>query len=294
MKKILLFLSYLTLLSAQTLEPRLYSNIPIDLNFLVVGAAHSEGSLPENSSLINPKLQINSAFLAYARGVNIAGKSAKIDVAIPTTCIDGTAIFLGTNVSRNICGLGDIKTRLSLNILGAPATSLKNFANYKQDTILGISLQITAPTGQYDKSKLVNISANRWALKIGTGISKKIKSFILELSLDAQYFTKNSQFIGKTRQQNIIYSTQAHLIYTLPKGIWFGFDANYYAGGENEENGVKLDDALNNSRYGATFSFPITKVNSIKINVNSGLFTRAGSDFDTISLFWQYRFIDGF
>ncbi len=293
--KTLLFLLFSVLsLQSQSLEPRLYTNVPTDLNFVILGTTHSEGALPSNSTLIDPQLNINAGIFAYARGLNIAGYSAKVDIIVPGACIDGTATFEGNKVSRNVCGLGDIKTRLAFNIFGAPATSPKNFRTYEQNTILGVSLQLTLPTGQYDKSKLVNIGANRWAIKVGTGVSQKLNSFLFEFDVDAEYYTKNDSFLGKTRQQDIIYSSQVHLIYLLQKGIWIGADANYYIGGENTQGGAKLGDSLNNSRYGATFSFPLSRLHSIKLNASRGMFTRAGSNFDTIGVFWQYHFTDNF
>ena len=296
-----LFFSILSLqlyLYGQSLEPRLYSNIPKDFNFLVTGYIYSSGALPENSSLKDPNIEIHSAFLAYARGLDIAGKSAKIDVGIPTACVKGDAIYNNNRVSRDICGLGDIKARFAYNFFGAPSTSVKNFASYKQDTIVGISTQVTIPTGQYSKDKLVNIGTNRWAFKVGTGVSKKISNFIFEFALDAEFYTKNKDFFIGTgvveKTQDFIYSAQIHIIYTFPKGIWLALDTNYYGGGENFLNGEGSDDALDNSRTGLTFAVPLNKSYSLKIYGSSGVFTRAGTNFDTLGLALQYRFADGF
>lgn len=73
----------------------------------------------------------NFTFFTYARGLNIAGDSAKVDIIVPGACIDGTATFKGNKVSRNVFGMGDIKTRLAFNIFGTPATSPKNFKTYE-------------------------------------------------------------------------------------------------------------------------------------------------------------------
>ena len=82
----MIFLLLNTTVFAQTLEPRLYSNTPTDLNFLVLGYAYTTGALPSNSSLQDPKLDIHASILAYARGLNILGKSSKVNLAVPTVC----------------------------------------------------------------------------------------------------------------------------------------------------------------------------------------------------------------
>lgn len=286
----LLFL--LSGLNAQSLEPRLYSNIPTDLNFLVLGYAYSTGALPSNSTLKDPQLDIHTSFLAYARGLNIAGHSSKVDIVVPSACLDGSAIYNGDNVYRDVCGLGDIKARVALNLFGAPALSLKEFGSYKQDTIIGVNLQVTAPTGQYNSNKLVNIGTNRWALKTGIGLSKKIKSFLFELALDAEFYTKNSNYLLGEKEQAPIYSTQVHIIYNMPKGIWIALDSNYYFGGENTITGDKQDDALDNSRTGLTLAFPLSKKYSLKFYGSRGVLTRAGTNFDTLGIVLQYKFLD--
>ncbi len=282
---------------AQTLEPRLYSNAPKDFNFLVLGYAYTQGALADNAALDlkDPQLQVNIGYLAYARAFDTLSKSSRIDVVVPTACINGYAQTSTKRVSRDVCGLGDTKVRYSINILGAPALSLKEFASYKQDTLIGISLQASLPTGQYDNTKLVNISTHRWAIKPGIGISQAINNFIIEASLDAEFYTQNSEFFGSnTRQQAPVYSAQTHLIYNISRGMWLGVDANYYVGGENTNNGVKAGDGFDNSRYGATFAFALNKKNSIKIYGNSGISTRTGTNFDMLAVAWQYRFAKEF
>ena len=290
----LLWLS--TLASAQTLEPRLYSNAPKDLNFLVVGYAYTEGALADSPSLglTDPELNANIAVFAYVRAIDVMGKSAKVDLIVPSMCIDGEGTHEGEQVYRDVCGLGDTKARFSINLFGAPALSLKEFASYEQDTIVGVSLQVTMPTGQYDGERLVNISTNRWALKPSIGVSKAINDFTFELSADAEFYTENSDFFGgNRREQEPVYSTQLHMIYTFMRGVWLGIDANYYYGGESSTNGVGADDALSNSRYGATLALPINRYNSVKLYGHSGAFTRTGTDFDMFGLAWQYRFGGG-
>ena len=291
---LLIFLS-LQSLKAQVLEPKLYDNIPVGLNFLLVGVGHSEGAIPENAflGLENPDLHINSGVFAYGRTFDVLGRNTKFDIIVPYSDLDGTAEEHGKPVSREINGLGDTKARVSFNLFGAPALSLQEFASYKPDTIVGVSLQVTIPTGQYDSSKLVNIGTHRWAMKPGIGISKSISKYTFEFSADAEFYTSNDDFYGGIkRTQDPIYSTQMHVLYTFRRAMWLAIGSTYYWGGEIYNNGIEVDSRLSNTRIGATFALPINKHHSIKIFANSGIDTEYGTDFDSIGIAWQYGWVD--
>lgn len=289
---ILLLLS-LSSLYAQSLEPRLYSNAPIGMNFLLAGYVYTYGSLPDSQQLDlqDADLDIHTGIFAYARVIELFGQSGKVDMIVPTACIDGDGIHKGKTVTRNVCGMGDIKGRISINLYGAPALSLKEFSTYKQDLIVGASLQVTAPTGQYESTKLVNIGANRWAIKPSIGVSKTLDRVTLELSGAVELYSDNDEFFPDAkREQDPVYSSQAHLIYAFESGLWLGLDANYYWGGETSINGVRSNDKIEDSRYGATLAIPVDKHHSIKLYGDSGINMRTGTDFDRIGIAWQYRF----
>ena len=69
-----------------------------------------------------------------------------------------------------------------MNFIGAPALTAAEFKDYRQDFILGASLRLTAPLGQYDSDKLVNIGTNRWSLKPEIGFSKAFGRWTVELT----------------------------------------------------------------------------------------------------------------
>lgn len=282
-------------LSAQVLEPRLYSNIPIGVNSLFIGYGYTQGAIPENQSLglEDPNLKIHSAVLAYIKSFDILGHNAKFDLILPISTLSGTGQHFGMDVSRNVSGLGDTKARLTFNLLGAPSLSLQEFASYKQDSIMGVSIQATIPTGQYESSKLINISTNRWAIKPAIGISKKVSQYKFEFVADAEFYSTDNDFYGGiTRKQDPIYSTQAHALYTFDRGKWLALGVTYYWGGEFINNGGRSKQELSNSRFGATFAMPIDKTSSIRIYGNSGIHTRYGTDFDGIGIAWIYSWTD--
>ena len=104
-----------------------------------------------------------------------------------------------------------------MNLYGAPALTLKEFQNYQQDLIVGVSLQVSVPSGQYDPSKLVNIGTNRWSFKPELGVSKAVGPWTLEFSAAVTFYTDNTDFLGgNTRTQDQVYSMRGHAIYGFP------------------------------------------------------------------------------
>ena len=168
---------------AQDIEPRAYANTPIGLNFLIAGYGYTGGGVAFDPSLPiqDAKVRVDATIFAYASSLELMGKSGKFDIVVPYAWVDGSATALGQFHDRQISGFADPQMRFSINLLGAPALSMKDFASYQQDTILGVSLNVTAPGGQYDSTKLLNIGTNRWSIKPEIGISKRLGRLTLEL-----------------------------------------------------------------------------------------------------------------
>jgi hypothetical protein len=221
------------------------------------------------------------------------GHNAKINMVLVTSSLNGTADVAGIPASREVSGMGDTKVRFTYNLIGAPSLSLKDFASYKQDLVVGMSIQTTIPTGQYDASKLINIGTNRWAVKPAIGISQVVGRYAFEFAADAEFYTTNDAFFGGiSRKQEPIYSTQGHVLYTFKPAMWLAVGATYYWGGDYVNNGVNSNTALSNTRIGVTFAYPINRQNSIKIYGSSGINTQYGTDFDAISIAWQHTWAD--
>ncbi len=287
------FLFFITSISnAQDLEPRAYSNIPVGLNFLAAGYAYTEGGVVFDPTvpLDNANIRINGAVLAYARSIKIGKMSGKVDVVVPYAWLSGTADFQGEQVSREVNGLGDSRVRMTVNFVGAPALPLSGFKDYKQNLIIGGSLQVYLPISQYDPTRLVNIGTNRFTIKPEIGISKTVGRLFLEFAGGVLMYTTNNDFYnGKTRSQAPIGSLQSHVIYTTKLGIWVAIDGTYYWGGKTTVDGVEGEDLQKNSRMGITLAVPVNIHHSLKLNYSTGISTRTGSDFDLIAIAWQYR-----
>jgi hypothetical protein len=281
---------------AQEIEPRAYSNAPVGVNFLIAGYAYTRGGLAFDPSLPlkDPDLRTHSAVLAYARVLDLGGLSGKIDMIVPYTWLSGSADYAGETVQRRVDGFADPKFRLSVNLYGAPALTLKDFAAYRQDLILGASLQVSAPTGQYDDSRLVNIGTNRWSFKPEVGASQALGPWTLEAAAGATLFTDNHDFYGDTsRSQDPLYSLRGHVIYSFGSGIWASADASYFTGGRTTIGGKLNDDRQDNWRVGGTAALPVFASTSVKLSASNGVSARTGNNYDLIGIACQYRWGGG-
>lgn len=69
---------------------------------------------------------------------------------------------------------------LEVNFLGAPALDRSEFVEYDQKWIAGASIQVVAPTGDYEADKLLNLGSNRWTLRPEVGFSRALEKWTLE------------------------------------------------------------------------------------------------------------------
>src|SRR4051812_34598989 len=235
---------------AQEAEPRSYSNTPVGLNFLIAGHLYAQGKMAfdPDLSIADATFHSNTELLAYVRSFDLAGQSAKFDMIVPSTSFRAEALVDGQPHERAMTGPGDPRFRLSVNLFGAPALSAKDFAGYRQDTIVGVSLQVAAPLGNYDNTKLLNLGNNRWSFKPELGISKAWGPWTLELAPSVTLFTDNTDFIGgNIFAQAPIYMLQTHLLYTFKSGAWVSLDGIYFEGGHTSLNGVRSDNEQRNT-----------------------------------------------
>ncbi len=277
---------------AQQLEPRSYSNQPIGLNFLLAAYQYSWGDVLTDPSLPikNADAKVNTVALGYSRVLDFWGESGTLAVVLPYAWISASGQVEGQAKSVERSGFADLGLRLSVNLLGAPALSLPEFRDYRQDTIVGVSLLVTAPTGQYDSTKLVNVGTNRWSFKPEVGVSKALGQWILEGAASVTFYTDNNEFLGNNvRQQEPLYAVQVHAIYNFNPKLWGALDWTYYFGGRTSVNGTLKDDLQSNTRWGATLAQSLDVHNSIKLYLNSGLYARTGTNFTTVGLAWQHH-----
>ena len=277
--------------NAQEMEPRAYSRAPVGTQIVIVTYAYQTGDVVTDASLPlrDVSVKLNSLIIGYGRTFGLAGRQANVSFAVPYIkgSIRGTVFEQQQSVTRS--GLGDVRVRFMLNLKGSPAVTPSEFAGRKLKPLLGFSLTVISPTGQYDPARLVNLSSHRWAFKPELGYSKPAGRWTLETAAGVWFFTANNNFFGGARrEQRPLLSIQGGVVYTLQRRMWLSFNTTYYRGGQTVLNGTVNNDRQANSRIGLTYSLPVNQKQSLKFAWSRGVTTRFGGSFNTFAVGWQY------
>lgn len=290
---LLLWSSCLPHAAAQELEPRAYSASPVGANFLVVGFGRSTGSVTFDPTIpiTDVEAHLNTPTVGLGHTFGVWGRQALVAAGLPYVWgdVEGDVAEQRQSITRS--GLADLRVRFSVNLHGNPAQTPQEFAKTQRHGLLvGTSLAVQAPSGQYDPAKLINLGTNRWAFKPEVGLSYPWKKFYFDLYGGATFFTQNSRFYPgeSSRTQDPITTVQGHVSYTIRRQMWFAIDGTWYQGGAGYVNGGPPSTSQSNTRFGATLSFPVSKRQSMKVAYSAGATARTGTNFDTISVAWQF------
>lgn len=278
--------------NGQELEPRSLTNVPVGTNFILGGYGHSWGNV-----LLDPTVPVeglnarmNTFIGAYVRSINIFGLSGKIDVLLPYGSSDWTGEYLGTDTSTSRLGLGDPSVRISVNFLGSPALRPNEYATYYQKTIVGASVRVKAPFGQYDPDKLLNLGSNRCTIILKAGVSTRIPKWIFEAYASAWFFTENSDYYGgNVLRQKPFYTAALHIIRILPQNMWLAVDGGYGIGARGIVNGEEREYNMSTFRFGVTYAISILNNHTLKLTSFSARRFEYGPDFNSVVLSYNFR-----
>jgi hypothetical protein len=135
----------------QQLEPGAYSVSPVGVNIFVFTYNFSGGDLNFDPSLPieDAEATVNTVAFSYIRSLNVLGRSANVGISLPLTTGTVQGYYIGEFTTVDRLGLRDPYIRFAVNLFGAPAMELKEFARYRQKTNIGFSTVIVPPLGQY-------------------------------------------------------------------------------------------------------------------------------------------------
>lgn len=283
---------------AQDLAPRAYVITPIGLNAITLTWTYFDGGVNFNGAvpITGATGTYSVSNFTYYRSFSLFGRSANFAASLPY----GVGTFQGKvqQQQRSVyrSGLLDFVARFSVNLMGGPAMPGEKFAKWKQRVLLGTSLKVVAPTGQYNAAKLVNWGINRWALKPEFGYSERWGNWLVDAYAGVWFYTTNPDSYAipfpKPQTEEPIGALEGHLSRNFNPGTWASLDANYWWGGVTSLSGIQnLATKQTGSRIGATFAWRFSKHQSLKFSYSDGTYVRFGGNYQAVQAAWQYSWL---
>ena len=282
-------------LRAQDLSPRAYVIPPPGSHAIIFSTAYNRGDV-----LVDPTVPLDDSkgtftlpVLGYYQTLNLFGRSANFTALMPYINGNFQGTVNGSQVEAYRSGLADLRLRFSVNLYGAPAMNLGEYAKWKEKRLVGVSLTVTAPTGQYDPARLINPGTHRWGFKPEVGFTRRWGKWAADWYTGVWLFTGNDAFFPghSVRTQKPIGAVEGHMGYYIKPRLWASFDANFWAGSRSTVDGIEKRDQQRNSRIGGTVSVPISRHHSVKFSYSQGAYVTIGGAYRTITAAWQYSWV---
>jgi hypothetical protein len=167
------------------------------------------------------------------------------------------------------------------------------FVNAPKDKFwVGFSPYITMPIGHYNRNKVANLGANRWAFKPELGIVKGIgERFYADLIFNGEFYTDNDDHPGGKLSQDPVLGVETHFSYDITKQWYVSLDYFYNHGGEQKVNGVKVENSrVDNHGLGVSLFWMIGANNQLMIEYRNDFAVKNGAAADTFGARWAYFF----
>jgi len=285
---------------AQDLSPRAYVITPMHSNVVVLTYSYFNGGIDLNGAIPITGVTATGAYsvpsFSYYHSFGIHGHSANVTFTLPYGVGNfyGEAGELHASVYRS--GMADVVTRLSVNLIGGPALPLRDFVKWKQKVLVGASLKMVAPSGQYSSQKLINWGINRWGFKPEVGYSERWGNWLLDAYAGAWFYTANPAYFARplprTQTEEPIGSFEGHISRNFGPGTWVSLDGNFWWGGVTSLNGLRNPETRQtSSRVGGTFAWRFTRHQSVKVSYSNGTYVRFGGNYHSAQVGWQYSWI---
>ena len=184
------------------------------MTFIGVGFSYSYGNVLLDPSLPLQDLDANisSPSLGVGHTMDLFGFTSQLYAALPCAFADVSATGEGRSQTRS--GLGDMRIRISILLMSAKPVTVQQLMKESAQFVLGTSLTVTVPIGQFFPDKLINLGTNRWSFKPEIGISYPFyKKWFIDLYAGIWFFTDNGSFFpgNSVRSQKPHGAFQVHL-----------------------------------------------------------------------------------
>ena len=259
--------------------PRAYQVAPVGSQSMSILPIYQNSRFNIDGSPSEPiaRIEVNLVALQYSFITEVADQTAGFYVVLPTGEVNGKVI--NTSKSGESSGIGDIIIGGVIGLNGAPAMTPKDFSTYKPEFGVGLLMELTLPTGEYDSNKLFNLGSNRWSTRMGAVVSWYFGESLLpgqvtsiELVPTVTFYGNNDDINnGNILEQEPVYALEANFTHDFNTLFWGSIDALYKVGGRAITDGIRAEGDTDIFALGATVGTYLPEGFSLQLNYGQTL-----------------------
>jgi hypothetical protein len=290
--------------NAQGDGPRSQLLLPVGVNVLVPTYLNLSGNYNFAESILVQDADITSDVfvLTYMRAFSLAGRYAQIWVNPIFGAVVGSGSVVNASTGYTIVlesdarGLGDLLVNFKVGLIGTPALKLPEFATQQQKFQLSAFGSISAPIGEYDSDRPLNLGTNVWVFRLGVPMVLPFKLFEKPVFFEffpsvAFYNDNNDPTLGAdVREQDPLYMIESHVTYNFTPKLWGGFDLRYRYGGATTTDGIFDDNTQDVLGGGISIGYSFHPALSMQASYGQVLSEKDGSDLDMIRMKLAFMF----
>ncbi|HTS56586.1 MAG TPA: transporter [Terriglobales bacterium] len=252
---------------AQFTDAHSYDNTPVGTNQIELSYTyvHANSSIDTSLIIAGAKLNLNQGMISYARYFGLFNRTMWAEAGVPIAGLSGSVS--GTRIQGSINGAGDSSYQIAMLLKGGPALTVEQFEGYKPTTTLGVSFTLTAPSGQYNASKILDLGSDRWLFKPEIALSQPFgpeQKWQVDTYANAYFYTDNTSYRGREiLHQQPLPGFEGHLSYSFNDSVWVSVDTRYSFGAITFLNGVDQNNGQQNFILGSEMNVSINTRNSL-------------------------------
>ena len=286
------------LAGAQFTEAHNYDNTPTGVNQVELAYAYTHANASIDASLIitGAKFNVNQGSISYTRYFGFVRRLVWAEASVPLAGLGGSVS--GTMAQGSTTGTGDSSYTLAMLLKDGSALSVEQFADYKPTTTVGISLTISAPTGQYNPNKLLNLGSDRWSFKPEIALSHPFgpqQKWQLDAYANAYFFTNNTSYHGaEILRQEPLPAIEGHISYSLINSLWASLDTRYSFHGSTLVDGVNQNNSQQNFILGTELNVSLNRRNSLVFEFGKALVHQNGPALTAFAVKYSFTWGKGY
>jgi hypothetical protein len=256
-------------LYAQFTDARTYTQGPVDLNQVELEYQYGRANASFDTSLVvgSANLEQNKGTFSYTHNFSTFGHLTWITGNVQGGSLSGSVA--ATNTSGSTSGMGASSLEVAGLLMGGKALSAAELAAREPTTILGMSLTVTGPNGQYDPNRVLNLGSNRWSFKPEMGVSYPFgaeRKWELDGYINAYFFTDNTSYQGtEILKQEPLPGLEVHISYSVTPSFWVSLDSRYAFRGETVVDGQTQGNGQQNLIVGTEANWSPNSHNTLDI-----------------------------